>query len=407
MFFHKDRLVEKFSTSIFLEKRDFFLFLLSVFSIFSISTTFTYLDYLKFSKFKNDEKILFVENFYQKGKFSIMKLRSEDGFSFYTSSRNRYRDLSGYTIKAKVHIGELTFLQYLSGAFLYTSEIRFTEKRKDYRYILKDKIFEMHSDKKIGELYSALFLATPISKDLREDLTRFGINHLAVLSGFHASLLIGLVYFLVLILYKRVHQKYFPYRNRNRDILIFSIFIISIYAIFIGSPAPFIRSIGMVTLGFFLFDRNIFKGFFETLFLISTIMIAFYPNLLFSVGFLFSVSGVFYILLYLKYFNFSNFWNMIFINFWVFLAMLPIIHLFFPDFYFSQLLSPFLTILFSIFYPLSLLAHFVGFADIFDEVLLNLFAIRIGEVFQFSVEIEIFLIYIALSLYFAIFFKRL
>ena len=260
----------------------------------------------------------------------------------------------------------------------------------------------MHQNQKVSALYSALFFATPISKELREDLSRLGVSHLAVLSGFHVSFIIGIIFLISTLTYRYIHRFFFPYRNFFRDTVLFSIIIISGYLIFLGTPSSFLRAVTMFVIGFWIFDRNFLKARFEVLILAVIILIALQPALLFSVGFWFSVSGVFYILLYMKYFRFGVILDLLLVNLWVFIAMIPIVHYIFPDFYFLQLLSPIWTILFSIFYPLSGLIHILGFGTLFDSFLIEFLSLNIGEKYQFLTPNWFLILYILISIGFAI-----
>lgn len=158
----------------------------------------------------------------------------------------------------------------------------------------------------------------------------------------------------------------------------------------------------MFFVGFVLFDRNILQDGFKTLFVSVTILISFDPKLLFSVGFLFSVSGVFYILLYLKYFRFGAVLDMLLLNIWVFLAMLPITHYIFGEFNTLQLLSPIWTILFMIFYPLSLILHLTPYSEILDSLLLSLFELPKGEIYYINTPLSVLIIYILVSILFSL-----
>lgn len=329
-------------------------------------------------------------------------MKTQDNFSFYSISRDKIRNLQGFYIQADIIIPKgFTFQNYLSGGFLNIRNISLISGQSSrYKYI--EYFQKNHENSKISELYSTLFLATPITKDLRVDLSRLGISHLAVLSGFHISFIIATIFIFSSILYKPIHNKFFPYRNFFRDTGIFAFLVIFIYLYFLDFPSSFLRAVSMFLIGFILFDRNILKGWFETLFLATTFLIAFFPILIFSISFWFSVSGVFYILLYMKYTKFPLWADLFLINIWVFIAMIPIVHLIFPDFYLSQLLSPIWTILFSIFYPLSAFLHISHFENIFDEVLLQFLNINFGEKYQFQTPIWFFVSYTILSLYFAI-----
>ncbi|MDC0933512.1 ComEC/Rec2 family competence protein, partial [Arcobacteraceae bacterium] len=79
-----------------------------------------------------------------------------------------------------------------------------------------------------------------------------------------------------------------------------------------------------------------------------------------------------------------------------YLAINPLTHYFFPVTTLEQLYSPILSILFTIFYPLSLLLHFLNMGDILDtglEFFLNL-KIESYEVFT---NIWFLIIYIGIS----------
>ncbi len=98
-----------------------------------------------------------------------------------------------------------------------------------------------------------------------------------------------------------------------------------------------------------------------------------FPRLLFSISFWFSVSGVFYIFLFLKHFsNLPKYLIFILLNFWVYMMMLPIVHFVFKVFTPLQLFSPLLSMVFVVFYPLELALHVVGFGGVFDKYLLGL-----------------------------------
>jgi competence protein ComEC len=56
--------------------------------------------------------------------------------------------------------------------------------------------------------------------------------------------------------------------------------------------------------------------------------------------------------------------------------MLPIVHMVFPVVSSLQLSSPFLSLGFSFFYPLSMLLHLIGLGNLFDPWLLKLFTLK-------------------------------
>jgi len=367
----------------------------------SLSLLFKYLEFQEFTKFHRVTKNLFVESQYMKKDYFVLKLKTQDNFTFYSISKDNIINLQGYNIQATISIPrKFTFKDYISGGFLYIGDISLISDKKK-RYKLFEYFQQIHQNPKISELYATLFLATPISKDLRNDLSRLGISHLAVLSGFHISFIIATIFLLSSIIYKPIHKRFLPYRNFFRDSGVFAFILISIYLFFLDFPPSFLRAVSMFLIGFILFDRNFLKNRFETLFIATILLISFLPTLLFSISFWFSVSGVFYILLYMKYTNFPLWLDMVLVNIWVFIAMIPIVHLIFPDFYFLQLLSPIWTILFSIFYPLSALLHILDFGSILDNYLLEFLNINIGEKYQFQTPVLFFISYTIFSLYLA------
>lgn len=116
---------------------------------------------------------------------------------------------------------------------------------------------------------------------------------------------------------------------------------------------------------------------FKLLILACCIAIALLPKLLFSVGFLLSVCGVWYIFLFLKhtqiFFKNSSFlmrsFQVISLSVLVFLNMLIIAHAFFPMFSPYQLFSIPLGLIFIVFFPLSLFLHAVGLGSLLDHFL--------------------------------------
>jgi competence protein ComEC len=394
---------KKLSSKLLRDRREWSFFLLFTALLLLSSLSKEYLQFLNFTKFSTADSEIFVLNQYLKKDYFVLKVVDRDGFEFYTITKERVRDLRGYSLSVTVQIGDnFTFLDYLRGGFLFIRDLELSSWERSLRYRLADEVEKMHPSEKIGKLYSALFFATPIGGELREDLTRLGINHLAVLSGFHVSSILLGVFLLSRLFYYPLHRRYFPYRNRFRDTLIFSLSLVILYLIFLDYPPSFLRAVGMALIGAYLFDRNLLKAPFETLIFTVLLLLSLEPTLLFSAGFLFSVSGVFYILLYLQIFKFGKYLDLVFLNFWVFFAMVPIVHTIFDEFYLSQLLSPLWTTLFIVFYPISIGVHLLGFGDILDPLLLEFLDIEFGGVYRFQTPIFGLGVYIILSLAIAV-----
>ncbi len=394
------------SSKLLITKFDYGVALLILLLIFSISISREYIEFQEFSKFSSTSSNLFVKNQYFKKDYSILELESESGFRFFSTTKTKIVSLKGYHISADIYLpDDFYFFTYLSSTYLFIGNISVISFQKDIRYKIGERIEASHNDSLIGEFYSALFLATPISRELRLDLSRLGVNHLVVLSGFHVGFILAVIIGISILIYRPIHQRYFPYRHRTRDVFIFSISILILYLIFIDSPPPFLRAVLMTILAFWLFDRNLIRDGFEVLIAIGLILIALNPKLLFSIGFGFSISGVFSILLFLKYYRGNSYLGFIYINIWVYLLMLPIIHTVFPTFYMSQLLSPIFTMLFPAFYFLATLLHLTPYPESLDPLLNYLLEFNRGDKeYYIQTPLPLLIIYISIGLYFA--FKR-
>lgn len=238
----------------------------------------------------------------------------------------------------------------------------------------KDKIIKNiennHQDEKIIELFNALFLAVPVSKELRDVITAYGIAHVVALSGFHLVVLSFVIYWILYFPYKFFQDRYFPYRNRKLDILLITIAILFYYLILTDIVPSLLRAFVMFCLSIYLLRSNIKILSYMTLFYTFLIVIAFYPKYIFSIGFWFSIFAVFYIYLFIQYFKNYNKWLLfIFFNIWMFLIFNPIVHYYFPQTSYEQFYSIPITIFFNFFYPAEIFAHIFGFSNYFDKYL--------------------------------------
>jgi len=119
------------------------------------------------------------------------------------------------------------------------------------------------------------------------------------------------------------------------------------------------------------------------------IILLLFPKMLLSLAFWFSVLGVFYIFLLVERFRTLNKpLMMLLISFGIFVLMLPLVHMIFPITSTLQLYSPFLSLLFIPFYPLSILAHLIGQGGVFDGLLLRIFSLE-----SETVEIQLDMMY--------------
>ncbi|MCT7586691.1 ComEC/Rec2 family competence protein [Aliarcobacter butzleri] len=330
------------------------------------------LEYSKYLEFIDEEVFetkVEVLNIYQKDDFDILKLKSSN-FEFFTNMPKNQEIKKFDLLNILIVSRNIDFIDYLKG--FYTKTIYFDELQKEQTF--KDKIIKNiennHQDEKIIELFNALFLAVPVSKELRDVITAYGIAHVVALSGFHLVVLSFVIYWLLYFPYKFFQDRYFPYRNRKLDILLITTAILFYYLILTDIVPSLLRAFVMFCLGIYLLRSNIKILSYMTLFYTFLIVIAFYPKYIFSIGFWFSIFAVFYIYLFIQYFKNYNKWLLfIFFNIWMFLIFNPIVHYFFPQTSYEQFYSIPITIFFNFFYPAEIFAHIFGFSNYFDEYL--------------------------------------
>lgn len=372
--------------------------------LFLINLSIEYAKYLDLIDEEIYETKVEVLNIYKKDNFDILRVKA-DNFDFFTNVNKNENIKKSDFLNITFISRNISFLDYLKG--FYTKTIYFDRIKKSYS--LKDKIVEKinlnHENEMIKELFGALFLAIPISKELRDICTNYGISHLIALSGFHLVVLSFIIYWIFYYPYSFFHQKYFPYRNKKYDLLIITIFLLFFYLLLTGIVPSLLRAFVMFCLGIFLLRSNIKIFSFETLFFTFLIVIALFPKYLFSLGFWFSIMAVFYIFLYIKYFTFKNkIFHLIFFNSWMFLIFNPIVHFYFPATSYVQFLSIIITIFFTIFYPFEIVAHIFDFAIYFDEYIRYFLEYKM-YVYEVKTPFYFFIIFIIFS-FLSIFYKK-
>ncbi len=382
------------------ERGYLFLFLFIVF-LFNIS-----LNFFQYQKFTTNEIFQTkgeIVNIYDKVDYNILKIHTTD-FTFFTSVNKNTSYKTLQTINIFIVTKKITFYDYLKGFYTKSFNITILEN-SNTKTTLSHFISNQHENKSIGSLYNALFLATPVDKTMRDVCSNFGISHLVALSGFHLGVVSLVLYSILHLLYNSFHQNYFPYRNKRFDIMIVVSIILFSYLIFVDMVPSLLRAFIMFVFALFLLRNNIKLLSFETLFIVVLFIIALFPKLLFSLSLWFSVSGVFYIFLFLHYFkNFNKYLQFILFNFWIYLAMNPIVHFFFPTTTIEQLYSPIFTLLFTLFYPLVALLHILQLGNLLDTILLFLINYPIKPI-EVATPLVFFLFYILISI-FSIFSKK-
>ncbi|WP_181229310.1 ComEC/Rec2 family competence protein [Helicobacter pylori] len=307
--------------------------------------------------------------------YFVLKLQSK-GMIFYTTIKEPLKNLQYRHAQFFGRIKSCSFLESLRSCFFQTYSFSLTRKQ-DFKSHLRHFIDSAHSNALVGNLYRALFIGDSLNKDLRDRANALGINHLLAISGFHLGILSVSVYFLFSLFYIPLQKRYFPYRNAFYDIgVLVWVFLLG-YLLLLDFLPSFFRAFLMGLLGFLACFFGVRLLSFKLLILACCIAIALLPKLLFSVGFLLSVCGVWYIFLFLKhtqaFFKTSSFlmrsFQAISLSALVFLNMLIIAHAFFPMFSPYQLFSIPLGLIFIVFFPLSLFLHAVGLGSLLDRIL--------------------------------------
>jgi len=310
-------------------------------------------------------------------RYKVLKLKSEEGYLFYTTSHKK-EDFNHKRLRLQlfpdVSIG---FRDYL-GTFYVKSKIKHQEKLpKTFKDTLLEKVASQHEHKEIQTFYNAIFFATALSKTLRDQIAKLGVSHLVALSGFHLGILWSLVYGLLLLLYRPFQQKFFPYRHALFDVGLVAMILLGAYLCFVDFPPSLVRSYAMVLLGWAVLLLGMKLLSFSFLTSVLLLLMALFPSLLVSLSFWLSVAGVFYIFLLLQYSKTQSKWVISFVHIplGIFILMLPVVHYTFGATNIYQLLSPLLSIVFVPFYPLVMGLHLLGIAGVLDAALLWLFSL--------------------------------
>jgi len=370
---------------LFLTLKEFWLSMLFLFSLLLVRLFFLHQEYSEFKAkpffYTSVDVIQAYEKWTNDRYYTILKVYSPTlDMNFFSRTRVRVDDLSSsLRLKLFPH-KDMKFSDYLGTSFIF-SQINDVETPKK---IVKDSLLleieKQHENSMISSFYKAIFFATPLDRALRTQVSSLGISHLIALSGYHLAILSGVLFFIIRLFYRPLQEKFFPYRFDLYDIGFIVLALLAWYVWFVGSPPSLIRSYMMMLLGWILLVLGMELLSFTFLATIIMLLLVIFPKLLLSLAFWFSVMGVFYIFLLLQYFShFNKYIITLLISFGIFILMLPIVHMVFPVVNSLQLSSPFLSLGFSIFYPVSIGLHFLGLGNMFDELLLKLFVLKVQD----------------------------
>ncbi|MBU1989237.1 ComEC/Rec2 family competence protein [bacterium] len=359
--------------SLFTKKRDFFFFILACGIVLSYSLLIEFNNYKNLTRFDSNLLTATVLRQYTKTKdektYQVLKLKSEEGFSFFTSAKENFQQVKDKRLKLEIWAAKISFYEYLNGFYAYTKVLGI-QTDETLKQRLNNHIASSHANEDIANIYQALYTAQPLHTHLQAAFSALGVSHLLAISGFHLGVLSGVLFFLLRVPYKFFQDRYFPYRSYTLDSFMLISFVLLCYLLFLDSPPSLLRAFAMLLIGFFLYERGIKIVSMQTLFLTVVLLLSFFPRLVFSLGFWLSAGGVFYIFLFLMYFkDLNKVWQFVLMPFWVYLLMLPFSLSIFGGFSLYHPLSIVWTTLFSLFYPLSIFLHLAGFGDSFDTLL--------------------------------------
>ena len=368
---------------------------------FTISISSLYLEYKEFNSIKTNIDVHVINSYKKYNKnhklYNILVCKYKSA-TFYTTIWGEINDIKLRDISMRLIIKNISFYDYLKGFFVVSYNHQIGDFY-DARYGVYHYLDTLHDDKFASEFYSAIFLATPISKQSRAVYANLGVSHLIALSGFHIGVLSGLLFFIISPIYKLFQQRFFPYRNRFYDVSIAVLIILFMYLLFVDFVPSLLRAFAMIVVGAYLFYRYVEILNFKSLLIVVILLVSIFPKLLFSIGFLLSVSGVFYIYLFIQYTqSLSKLSIVLFLNIWIYFAMLPVVHYFFGTYSHYQLLSPIISLLFTIFYPLVFITHILQIPQALDFILIYISNIEFNSYDIKSSSGEL-IIYTLLSLY--------
>ncbi len=395
--------------NLFLNKKELFIVVITLF-LFILSRLFisyiNYKDFISKPFYYTNAKVITI--YPQSAKniqdsSQLVKVKSKEGYIFFIYLNSK-RSFKNQKVRVKlIPNKEIRFIDFMTISFFkYKIKDIFLTKNIESKFeILQKEIISQHKNNFISEFYSAIFLATPISKELRLQVSKLGVSHLIALSGFHLSILWIFIYKLIAIPYKYTQKRYFPYRHSLLDIGFITILTLGFYLWFVDMPPSLIRSYSMILFAWILTLLGIEIFSFSFLLMIVLGLLSIDISLFFSIAFWLSVSGVFYI--YLIGLHTKNIKNKIFkyliFPIGIFFLMLPVVHTIFDI---TSILQPFsilLSLIFILFYPISIFLHILGYGYIFDKYLLLLIDVSSKELsYLMPLTFDILLIYLIVSI---------
>lgn len=386
---------------LFASKKQIWLFFCIAILILCVNIGYEFYKFLAFKEknFKFIEarvELSYPKTNKQNRTYFVAKLKSED-FTIYTTTKEEIRTNA---VRIGIVTKKISFTSYLQRRF-YAPSFKPTPiyAPPTLSGLLSSAVKSQHESPKLGELYSALYLATPIGKELRQDVVNWGIGHLVAISGYHLGLIFAILFFIFRLLTKPFYERY-PYKNSTLEISLVIFAFLTFYLVLLDFTPSFLRSYLMSIFAFLLLTRGLRIFEVGNLLCTAAVAVAFMPQLVFSIGFYLSCLGVYFILLYARYFgkkeDLKRPWRIAahILGFEVFIysAMnVPVFYFFHSASLFQLFVIP-LSYLFAFFYPLSIALHLVGCGGLFDEFLLRVIPLA-SEQGQIHISLSQFVLF--------------
>lgn len=331
--------------------------------------------------------------------YFLLNFKSND-FSFQTTSQKSFMGMEDGYFSVTVKTANMGFLDFLKAPRLKNTDIISLQQNDRLKQHIKDFIASQHSNNDVKEIYLNLFLNSEVSGEVDSFIKNYGLGAFFALSGLNVALIVGFMFVILSPIFSYFQDRFFPYLNRKVWIVSASLVFLLFYAYLTDFTPSFIRAVVSAFVLFYLGIRgaNLFGG--KTLLAAVIVCIAVFPTFLFSIGFWLSVCGVFLIYVFIANTNFkSELASYFALSIWLFFAMQPILHYLFGLFTGAHLLNPIFSVLFDVFYPLSILCHILHVGWIFDDMLLAF----VGSAdsfakYDFTTPAWFFVLYCALAL---------
>ena len=395
---------------LFLNLKEFWLSMLLLLFLLFMRLFFLHQEYCEFKEkpfYYTDVQVIQVYEKWNGDEYhTILKVYAPTlNMNFFSQTKIRAKEItSKLRLKLFPH-KKLSFFDYLGTPFIFSRVNEIYEERESIKSNFLTFVENQHEDNLTASFYKAIYFATPLEKALRTQVSSLGVSHLIALSGFHLAILSALLFFLLRPFYRVAQQRYFPYRFDLHDVGLLVLALLALYVWFVDAPPSLLRSYAMMAVGWVLLVLGMELLSFTFLATIILVLLVIFPKMLLSLAFWFSVAGVFYIFLLLKHFSTLNKYFMtLFISFGIFVLMLPIVHMVFPVVNPLQLTSPFFSLGFSFFYPLSMGLHLIGFGNLFDPILIKIFTLEANKS-MFILDYWYGLVYLVVS-FLAIYSKK-